>query len=80
MINPMSADDLLLELARETDRFDSYAELEQCLGAVMRRHHVRLSAHVSAGDVLELAARRGLVRRDGSQIVIAAARVAEGVY
>ena len=80
MNNPVSADDLLLELSQECDRFDSYAELEQCLGAVMRRHHDRLSAHVSAGDVLELAAFRGLVQRDGSQLVITRAGVAEGVY
>jgi hypothetical protein len=74
MINAMSADDLLVELSRECDRFDSYADLERCLGAVMRQHHDRLSAHVSASDVLDLAARRGLVQRDGSQLVITPAQ------
>jgi hypothetical protein len=57
-----------------TERFDSYAALEQALSALMRHHHDRVSAHVTADDVLHYAAQHRLVQREGSQLVIAARR------
>jgi hypothetical protein len=72
MMNAMSPEELLGELAREHERFESYPELEQALSAVMRQNHDRVSAHVSADDVLYYAAQHGLVHRDGSKLVVAA--------
>jgi hypothetical protein len=72
----MSPEELLEELARQRDRFESYAELEESLSSLMRQHHDQVSAHVSADDLLDYAAQRGLVRREGGELVVAPARVA----
>jgi len=76
MISPMTPEELLEELAPRREHYASYAELEEALSAVMRQHHDRISAHVSADDVLHYAAQHGLVRRAGTELVIAAGRTA----
>lgn len=71
MTRAMTAEALLAELAREHKSYGSYAELEQRLSDLMRRNHERVSAHVTADDILHYAAQHGLVRRSGQQLVIA---------
>lgn len=76
MNHAMTAEELLDELAREHKSYGSYTELEQQLSDLMRRNHDRVSAHVTADDILYYAAQHGLVRRSGQRLVIAAEQVA----
>lgn len=75
-MSAMTPEELLEELARQHDRFESYAELEESLSSLMRQHHDVVSAHVSADDLLDYAAQHGLVHREGGELVVARMRVA----
>jgi hypothetical protein len=78
-MSAMSVEELLEELSNQRDRYDSYEDLERDLSALMREHHDRVSAHVSADDVLHYASQHGLVQRHGSELVVAAGRTASAV-
>jgi hypothetical protein len=70
MTDPMTPEELLEELSHREGRFETYADLERALSDVMREHHDRLPARVSAGDVLHYAAGHDLVRREGGHLVV----------